>query len=664
MNKTYLSSDKEVSEICNEVEAFLNENGYICVDDFISSKPIEVKRKIKEELIRNYRDSDDYNIKRLIELRDNYKRLKSKFKQSKSGQNEEKLHSIKTILAKIDTECQTITGKIESIHKELNEKNFRRFFLQDVYQEIEKRRDRLFRNNEDERLEARYKEIESLNSESNDILSQIDDLQMKIDICHSQIKDLTTKLNYLRNNRERYIEEEKKLGVILDQEREQTYINKKLLSDSKKAILNYVIYRITLHSEKLYIHNVFKFKLLFIEETKNIHEIIENVNKVNDSSNSRTNEQMFEELLSDSSFFEDYIKNPFIFKDNNQLITKILEKFLEYYRVAINRSLNNKKQKESMLFFRGHTDSNYLSIPSVFRNQGFIENEHIMFHEIQVRCSTEMVNSKSYLEKLTSMQHYSLPTRLLDVTSSVMVALFFAVEQNYEIDGELIIYNLYKNELKYFDSDTVEMLSALSTLSFSDKRNLLEDTINASVKLIVNSFPKSIKNNEKAFLKNLLEEMNLIKIQFNEKVIVKKLSHEIQKQTQITLKDINPLDLLDVCFVKPVLNNNRIIRQQGAFIVNGLLNNGNGTDRYRVSVGSFQSPIDNIIETLDEEMRESLEKHTSFNKVITRYIVPSGKKKMLKKWLRDLSMDESVIYPDFENIASYLKDAYGTSNQT
>ncbi|UUV26029.1 FRG domain-containing protein [Lysinibacillus sp. FN11] len=494
MNRFYVNSEKDVSKICNEIEILLYKNGYICVDDFISSESIEIKNIIKEELIRKYRDSDAYNKNMLLSFIDKYKDLKNKYTKSQTSINEEKLISIKRKLVNLDFDCQNITQKLENMHKELNENNFRRFFLEDVHQEIEKRKDRLYRKNEVERLEERYKEIESLNSELNDILSQIDDLQMKIELHHSQINDLTEKLNELRDTREIYIEEESRLTAILSQEKVRADINKKLISDSMTELLNYIIFRITIYSGKLYIHNVFKYKLIFIEETRKIHEIIENVNKVNNYNDSRTNEKLFEELLTNISIMEGYLKFPFKYKYNNyQTITPILEKFLEYYRVAINRSLNNKNRDESLLFFRGHTDSNYLSIPSVFRNQGFIENEHIMFHEIQVRCSTEMVNSKSYLEKLTSMQHYSLPTRLLDVTSSVMVALFFAVERNFEIDGELIIYNLYKNELKYFDSDTVEMLSALSTLSYSDKQNLLQDTIEASIKLIVNSFPKSKK---------------------------------------------------------------------------------------------------------------------------------------------------------------------------
>jgi hypothetical protein len=51
---------------------------------------------------------------------------------------------------------------------------------------------------------------------------------------------------------------------------------------------------------------------------------------------------------------------------------------------------------------------------------------------------------EDHLSWLMIMQHYGVPTRLLDWTESVLVALYFAVSGQFEKDGELWAMNPYK----------------------------------------------------------------------------------------------------------------------------------------------------------------------------------------------------------------------------
>lgn len=86
------------------------------------------------------------------------------------------------------------------------------------------------------------------------------------------------------------------------------------------------------------------------------------------------------------------------------------------------------------IFFRGHASNEWHLQAGIFREENAFINEHECFKVASNRCWKE-VSSFSNLEKLIYFQHYGLVTRLLDVTSNPLVALYFAC-QEYEENGE------------------------------------------------------------------------------------------------------------------------------------------------------------------------------------------------------------------------------------
>ena len=85
------------------------------------------------------------------------------------------------------------------------------------------------------------------------------------------------------------------------------------------------------------------------------------------------------------------------------------------------------KNENAPMFYRGHANSNYVLRPSIMRTKGLQENESKLYNELLINCPEEFQMCRTHLEKLVKMQHYGLPTRLLDITRNMLVALFLRV---------------------------------------------------------------------------------------------------------------------------------------------------------------------------------------------------------------------------------------------
>lgn len=123
-------------------------------------------------------------------------------------------------------------------------------------------------------------------------------------------------------------------------------------------------------------------------------------------------------------------------------------------------------------FYRGQSVDKPL-VPNVFREKCFIDNEGEIYNEIINKKPEEFSNCKCTFDYLVKMQHYGTPTRLLDITSNPLVALYFACSENPQ-KPTVYCLDIPVRLMKNYNSDSVTILSTMARFDELSKNEVLK----------------------------------------------------------------------------------------------------------------------------------------------------------------------------------------------
>ena len=343
-----------------------------------------------------------------------------------------------------------------------------------------------------------------------------------------------------------------------------------------------------------------------------------------------------------------------------------------------------KKMRNAKNIYRGQKNSTWNLLPSIHRKRlqsNFLsleEHEMKLYESVRKQNLEEFKEQEKFINEVIKMQHYGIPTPLLDWTTNPLIALFFSTapenrkKSNEIFDGRVFIVNYEEQNKINFNDETYKKYSDfLKSIYFTRNENgnlgknlkkecIFIETINENNRIRVQRGLFSLDISPYVILGNssfgqklydILEENIFSSLLRSENMLDQKEIERFKNNFKSFLMGIEKelIEYSKNCLEGEIFKR---IKQylEGIREINDKI--------VKIIDESFEKDNKNI-KTIEEKIKELNRINLIHNIESKSVIILEEDKEKIRKELEDIyGIDSSTIYPDVQGYIEYIKENF------
>lgn len=294
--------------------------------------------------------------------------------------------------------------------------------------------------------------------------------------------------------------------------------------------------------------------------------------------------------------------------ESNITLIDSVSSFIEQIR-RVKETKEDQDGTSTELYFRGQETEFWDIEPSIFRDD-MLSIEHKLMQIPLQKSPTEFRDLNSMFDIMTKYQHYGMCTRLLDLTTNPLVALYFACKKH--------------GVVKYVTEDGEEEKEPYGVIYYTDKYYSSQST---DIEIQIVSALASYDLEKENTLSDVLERL------YHDRIIDERTKDNWLVNYGEFVKIIQ-----NNYMVMPTYTNERLRKQSGVFLLTSLF-----------SFNKENEIKNSVISKAKGKLKEEFSD-------MCFYISGEDKENILKE-LDLYNINEATLFPELEHQLSYIKYA-------